>query len=258
MNAMWGAGQMMFNKIMVVTDQTNPWDNLESFVRQISRSFDPVRDIVFSAGPMDVLDHSSAKFAFGSKMGIDATTKFPEELDGLEQVVNLPDSSEFDQISSAVPLISAVNSSLLERGISILILGVDKGVDFSLSSFTEQLLKVKSVQRVKLILLVDAPLPLDSLEAVVWYVTGNIDPKRDCKIVKASDSQSFSQLVVDGTRKTGSADGFQRDWPNPVVSAPETIRKVDAIWPGLGIGEAIASPSLRYFPLKRGEGAVSE
>jgi 4-hydroxy-3-polyprenylbenzoate decarboxylase len=158
----------------------------------------------------------------------------------------------------AVPLVYSVNYSLLERGISILILGVDKGVDFSLSSFTAQLLQVKSVQRVKLILLVDKALPLDSLQEVVWYVTGNIDPKRDCKIVKATDFQSFSQLVVDGTRKTGPADGFQRDWPNPVVSAPETIRKVDAMWPNLGLGEPIASPSLRYFPLQRGLGAVSE
>jgi 4-hydroxy-3-polyprenylbenzoate decarboxylase len=258
MNAMWGAGQMMFNKIMVVTDQTNPWDNMESFVRQISKTFDPVNDVVFSVGPMDVLDHSSSKFAFGSKIGIDATTKFPEELDGLVQEVNLPDPAAFGQLSAELPLVSSFNASLLERGISILILGVDKGVDFSVSAFTAQLMQLECIQKVKLILLLDATLPLDSLEAVVWYVTGNIDPKRDCKIIEATDPQSVSHLVVDGTRKTGQADGFQRDWPNPVVSASETIRKVDEMWPNLGLGGPVASPSLRYFPLKRGEGAVSE
>ena len=46
MNAMWGAGQMMFNKIMVVTDQENPWENITEFVRRLSERIDPLNDIV--------------------------------------------------------------------------------------------------------------------------------------------------------------------------------------------------------------------
>jgi len=258
MNAMWGAGQMMFNKIMVVTDQSNPWDNLESFVRRISEMIDPAKDIVFSSGPMDVLDHSSSKFAFGSKLGLDATAKFPEEMESALLEVPLPSASEFELLPTILPLVKSVNSSLLGKGISLLVLGIEKGEDFSLTAFTSMLFKGKAVQRVKFILLVDATLPVDNLEAVVWYVTGNIDPKRDCKIFEATDIQSVANLVVDGTRKTLQADSFHRDWPNPVVSSPVTIRKVDNMWPDLGLGALITSPSLQYFPLKRGEGAVSE
>jgi len=258
MNAMWGAGQMMFNKIMVVTDQANHWDNLEAFVRRISETIDPLQDILFSSGPMDVLDHSSAKFAFGSKIGIDATTKFPEEQGGSIPEVSLPHSEEFDPLTEEVPLVRSVNSSLLDKGISILILGVEKGADFNIAFLTTQLLKVKAIQKVKFIVLVDAALPVENLKAVVWYVTGNIDPKRDCKIFEATNLQTVSHLVIDGTCKTGLADGFQRDWPNPVVSSSETIQKVDNLWPDLGLGALTASPSLVFYPLKRGEGAISE
>ncbi len=43
------------------------------------RSIDPERDARFSMGPVDVLDHASRAFTYGSKMGLDATRKFPEE-----------------------------------------------------------------------------------------------------------------------------------------------------------------------------------
>jgi 4-hydroxy-3-polyprenylbenzoate decarboxylase len=65
-------------------------------------------------------------------------------------------------------------------------------------------------------------------------------------------------MIVDGTRKTAMSDGFSRDWPNPVLSSPETISLVDGRWSELGLGELIPSPSLVYYPLKRGVGAVSE
>ena len=105
---------------------------------------------------------------------------------------------------------------------------------------------------------VDAALSLENLDAIVWYVTGNIDPKRDCKLCEATRANEVTHLVVDGTRKTAQADGFKRDWPNPVVSSMDTIQKVDQMWPDLGLGEPIPSPSLHYFLLKKGDGAIAE
>jgi 4-hydroxy-3-polyprenylbenzoate decarboxylase len=257
MNAMWGAGQMMFNKIMVVTDQDNPWNDMEAFVRNVCHAIDPVQDIIFSSGPMDVLDHSSSKFAFGSKMGIDATAKFPEEIENPVLEFQLPDSLELDNLKYAIPVIKSIQSSLIEKGIPILILGIEKDQNFHPVSFSELLLKEKAVVRIKFILLVDAVLPFENLDSVVWYVTGNIDPKRDCIIYKAMHANEESHVVVDGTRKTMQSDGFQREWPNPVVSSPETIQRVDTRWNELGLGAYIPSPSLLYRPLQRGEGAVS-
>lgn len=257
MNAMWGAGQMMFNKIMLVTDQDNPWENMEEFVRKISENIDPVHDIVFSSGPMDVLDHSSSRFAFGSKMGIDATTKFPEELEDIIIDSVVPKASEFQNMIREISVIKTLETSLLDKGISVLILGIEKEPNFHLPDLTMLLLNERAVQRVKFILIVDSTLPVKNMDSVVWYVTGNIDPKRDCKIFEATNMHEVPHLVVDGTRKT-VRDGFTRDWPNPVLSSPETISQIDSRWSEFGLGELIPSPSLIYYPLKRGEGAVSE
>jgi len=81
MNAIWGTGQMMFSKGIVVVDQDiDPHDGAEVLFR-VTSNVDPRRDLLFTDGPLDALDHSSDRFAFGSKVGIDATRKDPR-LDG--------------------------------------------------------------------------------------------------------------------------------------------------------------------------------
>ena len=81
MNAIWGTGQMMFSKGIVVVDaDIDPHDGAEVLFR-VTSNVDPRRDLLFTDGPLDVLDHSSDRFAFGSKVGIDATRKSPK-LDG--------------------------------------------------------------------------------------------------------------------------------------------------------------------------------
>jgi 4-hydroxy-3-polyprenylbenzoate decarboxylase len=207
---------------------------------------------------MDVLDHSSSRFAFGSKMGIDATTKYPEEFAEIIAEKTVPDASDFENLIREIPVIRTMETSLLNKGISLLVLGIEKDANFFLPELAATLLKYEAIQRVKFIILVDAALPVQNLEAVVWYVTGNIDPKRDCKIYEPTHFNEVSHMIVDGTRKTAMSDGFSRDWPNPVLSSPETINLVDGRWSELGLGELIPSPSLVYYPLKRGVGAVSE
>jgi len=242
---------------MIVTDEYNPWTNMKAFVRNLSESIDPSRDIVFSTGPMDVLDHSATKFAFGSKMGIDATVKLPDEMDDVVENPVLPATELLNDLINVIPEITSIQTSLIKEGISVLILGVVKGPEFRMAEFSKQLLSCSVNRTIKFIVVVDSALPLDSLDAVAWYVSGNIDPKRDCKIYTASDAGQVTHLVVDGTRKTALSDGFGRDWPNPVVSSAQTIEKVDQIWSDLGLGALIPSPSLIYTPLQHGEGAIS-
>jgi 4-hydroxy-3-polyprenylbenzoate decarboxylase len=81
MNAIWGTGQMMFTKGIVVVDaDIDPHDASEVLFR-VTSNVDPKRDLLFTEGPLDALDHSSDRFAFGSKVGIDATRK-SARLDG--------------------------------------------------------------------------------------------------------------------------------------------------------------------------------
>jgi 4-hydroxy-3-polyprenylbenzoate decarboxylase len=79
MNALWGLGQMMFTKIIVVVDEWVDVQNLHEVLWVTANNIDPERDVLFTRGPVDVLDHASRAAGFGSKMGIDATRKLPEE-----------------------------------------------------------------------------------------------------------------------------------------------------------------------------------
>jgi 4-hydroxy-3-polyprenylbenzoate decarboxylase len=79
MNALWGQGLMSLAKVLVVVDEwVNVRDPQEAWWVALN-NIDPQRDARFSMGPVDVLDHSSRTFTYGSKLGIDATKKLPEE-----------------------------------------------------------------------------------------------------------------------------------------------------------------------------------
>ena len=79
MNALWGQGLMSLAKVLVVVDKdVNVRDPDEAWWIALN-NIDPERDVRFTMGPIDVLDHSSRAFTFGSKMGIDGTRKWKEE-----------------------------------------------------------------------------------------------------------------------------------------------------------------------------------
>ena len=79
MSAIWGLGQAMFTKCIVVVDEDVDVQNVREVVWKALNNIDPERDIQFTLGPIDSLDHSSRLPNFGSKMGIDATRKWPGE-----------------------------------------------------------------------------------------------------------------------------------------------------------------------------------
>ena len=79
MHGLWGMGQMMFTKYIVVVDADVDVHNTSEVLFRLCATTDPQRDTIFTRGPADVLDHATAEFAIGTKMGIDATTKLAGE-----------------------------------------------------------------------------------------------------------------------------------------------------------------------------------
>jgi 4-hydroxy-3-polyprenylbenzoate decarboxylase len=79
MNSIWGTGQAMFSKCIVVVDEDVDVQNYREVAWVALNHIDPERDIQFTLGPVDSLDHASRLPNFGSKMGIDATRKWPGE-----------------------------------------------------------------------------------------------------------------------------------------------------------------------------------
>jgi 4-hydroxy-3-polyprenylbenzoate decarboxylase len=93
MSAIWGLGQMMFTKMIIIVDETVDVQNMSDVLWKVFNNVDPARDIMIVKGPLDALDHSSNMPKYGSKMGIDATKKWPEEGHTREW----PDDIEMDE-----------------------------------------------------------------------------------------------------------------------------------------------------------------
>ena len=79
MHALWGLGQMMFTKTLLVVDHNVNVHDLSEVAWVVGNHIDPKRDAVFVEGPVDVLDHAAPALGFGSKFGLDATRKWRSE-----------------------------------------------------------------------------------------------------------------------------------------------------------------------------------
>jgi len=110
-HALWGLGQMMLTKIIAVFDEEVDIQNVSEVLWRLGGNIDPKRDIFFSEGPVDVLDHAAPHSLYGSKMGIDATRK----IEGEEHFRPWPEDIKMSQ--DVVKRIDAIWAEL----------GIDKG-----------------------------------------------------------------------------------------------------------------------------------
>jgi 4-hydroxy-3-polyprenylbenzoate decarboxylase len=79
MHGLWGMGQMMFTKYIVVVDADVDVHNTSEVLFRLCANTDPQRDSIFTKGPADVLDHATSEIAMGTKLGLDATRKLAGE-----------------------------------------------------------------------------------------------------------------------------------------------------------------------------------
>lgn len=262
MNAMWGAGQMMFNKILVLADEGIDIKNYEALASYVFANLNPATDIYFSTGPMDVLDHSCSKLGFGGKMCIDGTKKSPEEIDDQYQFKSLGSHIEatiigLENLAEKFPEIRSVNASLLRKDIPCLVVSVKKDRRGHLKELHEQVCRLTELLVVKMILYVEHTVNVHDLPNSLWRLCNNLDPKRDHFIARNVTGREYAACIgFDGTRKTKEFDDFHRDWPNIIVADEITMKAVDEKWPRLGLGPLIPSPSLKFRSQMYGEDAV--
>jgi len=211
----------------------------------IVQHVDIENDLTINKGPLDVLDHAATKLGFGSKIGVDATTKFDDEIFHQNKIQNEKLTPiEFSEI------IKEQNHVLVEKRIPVLCISADYKESFK--SIIEELKNKPPIQNYKAIFLLDNEVVDKELSVIFWILLNNIDPIRDCKIINVENN---SILVIDGRRKTSQSENFTRDWPNIIVSDKETIKKVDEKWETYKIGKFIPSPSLKFHNLLFGNDA---
>lgn len=248
-SALWGAGQMMLNKIVVLLDRSVDLHNYDTVIRTISVNVDPAKDIFFNTGPLDVLDHSSSSFAYGSKMGIDATN---------ERDLTLPETlpSESREKLKGLKGVTGLSDAAVAHGAALLILFVDKGAGNSVRQIHNDVATVLEGSDFRFVFYLDSEAYGLTLSDCVWLVSGNIDPHRDYLAGTQKDGGVIAGF--DATRKTAAHDGFPRQWPNLTTMDEATISLVDGRWGSYGLGEFTESPSGRFLKYLKGDSAVSE
>ena len=255
MSSLWGAGQMMFNKIMAIVDAGADLTNYKQLARLISNNTDPVEDIHFIQGPVDILDHSSRRYGFGSKIGLDATLKTAEE-GNIREARGAPYIDE-KGIMSAIPAITSANTGLIQDGISVILLSVKKTRQAEIRAIARQINEEGYIRNVSFIVFVDYLLDIHNLSTLCWIVANNLDPMRDCFYTEQDSGARYPVLFADGTMKNHEFDHFSREWPNVIVMDPKTISTIDSKWNSLGLGSLVPSPSLQFKSLVINEGAIA-
>jgi 4-hydroxy-3-polyprenylbenzoate decarboxylase len=247
LNSLFGAGQMMLSKYIVVVSGNINIRNYKELLVHIFENVDFKRDLLFTTGPLDVLDHASDNFSFGGKAGLDATVKHKEELSGRtypELVISRDMNFNSDFLNCN--LIKDYNPDLFQSGMPVLIITVNRTEDAEILEKVKQLIRINDSDGVfKLVIAVDHTLDPRDLHLVTWQLLGNSDPLRD------HEHLSGSSVLIDGTVKAFRKGGFPRKWPNVVCSDPYTISAIDKKWNSLGIGDFINSPSIKNLLLLR-------
>ena len=255
MTSLWGAGQMMFNKIMVVVSRDVDLSDYKAVAKEVTQMTDSLQDIHFIKGPVDILDHSSRHFSFGSKMGIDATVKWPEESEKSSSKTFQPFIDTL-VLQEKFPEVVAVNEAFLPEEISLVVLSIKKNRIRHVREISSEFMRQRLIRNIKFLLFLDPEVDIQSPADIAWIASNNIDPMRDCFHPVSEKGEPFPLLVLDGTRKTAGYDGFKRDWPNIIVMDEPTIRKVDEKWRKYGLGPLLSSPSRKYRSLILNDGAM--
>ncbi|WP_315824558.1 UbiD family decarboxylase domain-containing protein [Paraflavitalea speifideaquila] len=163
-------------------------------------------------------------------------------------------------ILSQFPEIHSINTGLLALDIPCLVVSVKKERKGHVRELHQQLCQSHVIEGIKMVLYVEHTVDANDLPVALWRFCNNLDPRRDSlpaeQLSLQQPGKKWACMGFDGTIKTKAFDDFQRDWPNIIVAADETIASVDKKWPELGLGAMLPSPSLKFKGQMYGEEAV--
>lgn len=231
--SLWGAGQMMFNKFLVVASTDGDVRDPDTLARLLSRTAVP-GGIVLSRGPLDVLDHAAPQTGLGGKMAFDLTGA-----DGGEE----PGALVLPERWEAGDGIAHADAGLAAKWRALLLFA-----DGQAPPDAEAFLRRNGVGGIRFAVVMDDAARGFSDRDRLWLAASNCDPSRDVRIASGT-------AIFDARAKADGLDGFARRWPNVVASSSETIGLVDRRWAEYGLGDFVPSPSLRYRKLQRRDGA---
>lgn len=220
---MWSAGQMMFNKYLVLTPATTDVRNSEQLAALL-RNCDVQSAVIRGEGIYDVLDHATATTGYGGKLALNLT--------------EVTENSRKGAVSAHIALPEGVTmrTEFVEKW-STLLLFADNRLQVDLAAIACQ-----AGVDCNFIALFDSRAAEFDANDLLWIAAANTDPNRD--IALAGNS-----LTIDARAKVPGDAGNPTRFPNVVTSTEDVIEAVDSRWAEYGIGEFIDSPSRKYRKL---------
>ena len=229
--ALWGAGQMMFNKYLVITSAETPIRSFETLAALLRRC-DLRQCMIRSEGILDVLDHATATCGFGGKLALDLTDTDPA---AAVADVTLPSEAH---PAGGIELYDTRHVG--DLGLVILYAEASRPDKVNMEAY----LRENGFSGVRYAVVFDyqaAGAMRD--EDLLWLAAANTDPRRD--VVLTADGT----LTADARSKRPGVEGNPPRFPNVAMSSMQTIRLVDERWEEYGIGPRLESPSRRYRKL---------
>ena len=221
-NGLLGLGQMMFAKALLVTDEpVKPQEHLK-FWQTVLKNAVPGRDSQFAKGPIDVLDHSSRSWSYGSKLILDGTVKHDEEG---ENALWTPNS---ERPQDRLPVHPDVLSQHQIAG-GCWFLTTEKARAGQGRDLAHWAAEQPEAAGVRLIAVLDHETDPQDFEDCIWTMLNNIDPERDVQVLDLGHGPVFA---VDGTPKL-KEEGFSRDWPEKITMSAEVKKRIDERWASL-------------------------
>ncbi len=224
MHSVWGAGQMAWTKSIIVVDDDVPVHDELKVLEAIMRRCDFRRDLEFVRGPLDILDHSAPSIGVGTKIGFDATTRFPGEECGIGlEPPRLPDEA---QIAAAWAAGAVLPSAGLGR---LAIVTADREYAHAgLAAILDVWTRLdRDNPAAEFVIAIDDDQDPTDLEHALFLWMANADPARD--ILRRDGRIGF-----DARTKVPGRDDREglpvRDYPPLVSMSLEIIERVDRRW----------------------------
>ncbi|WP_321463764.1 4-hydroxy-3-polyprenylbenzoate decarboxylase [uncultured Vibrio sp.] len=229
--------QFMYTKYVIVCDESvnaRDWDDV---VKAMTVNMDPVRDtVMIDNTPIDSLDFASPVVGLGSKMGLDATTKWEAELATRPEVTTAESKAitqvDLDSLKEQCrEIVDIYLPPTANHQFAVVTMKKDQAGQSQ--ALLEKLWEYfADYTDIKFIILCDEDVNASDWNDIIWAVTTRMDPDRDTIQLRGSMTSS-SKLGLDATNKF--ATEVTRDWGIPIKKDPKLVAKVDEIWNQLGI-----------------------
>ena len=225
MSALWGLGQMSFVKTILVVDADVDVHDTKAVLNVLLNQVDLSRDLFFSEGILDVLNHASDHALYGSKLGIDATAKIEGEPGFGKDISTRPSPKDLPHPKAVVDRFKEVKDCrILDNSghHSVMFVAYDKNRAHQASEFVSSFFKNPGFASISILIVLEAHVDLQDYSAIMWKFFNNLDPKRDFHFVG-------DRLGIDVTRKLPE-EGYEQDWPDEIVMSQPIKDQVQEKW----------------------------